>query len=633
MTRSTTRDLTLPSGGVPADIGVEIRDPPTSRGAWAAPRGRATIRMSAPAQPPGAAPGPAADPARPWLAHYDAGVPATLAPYPDETLLDVVERQARERPAAAAIRFEGAVTTYDALLRQAQAFAHGLESLGVRPGDRVALILPNVPQFVVAELGAWLAGAVVAPMNFTYPPEEVGALLARCEATVAVVLAPFYDMVKQVQPQTKLRQLVVAHVRDALAFPKSLLFRLFKEGKDGHGTMPRDGDVAMRDLLHAHAGARPKAPRPAPDDVAVMLSSGGTTGTPKWVLGAHRGLPISGQQLGAWLDSVLAPGDTLLLPLPLFHVYGNAGVQTLAFGKGLSLTLVANPRDTAGLLATIRRERPAFLCAVPTLLTAIMSHPDADKTRPAFKSVKLCFSGAAPLLAETRRRFEELTGGVIVEGYSLTEAQMATLGNPARGEKKTGSVGMPMTDVELRIVDLETGTRDLPQGEPGEVLLHAPQLMLGYWKQPQESADTVRTGPDGRRWLHTGDIGYLDPDGYLFLTDRKKELIKVSGYQVWPREIEEALAAHPAVQEVGVAAITDERKGEVPKAWVVLRSGATVSPQELRAFARERLAPYKVPTQVAIVDALPKTAIGKVLRRKLRELDAPPTAGSDASPG
>ena len=269
---------------------------------------------------------------------------------------------------------------------------------------------------------------------------------------------------------------------------------------------------------------------------------------------------------------------------------------------------------------------------MPTLLTAIMSHPDADKTRPAFKSVKLCFSGAAPLLAETRRRFEELTGGVIVEGYSLTEAQMATLANPARGEKKTGSVGMPMSDVELRVVDLETGTRDLPQGEPGEILLHAPQLMLGYWKQPAESADTVRTGPDGRRWLHTGDIGYLDPDGYLFLTDRKKELIKVSGYQVWPREIEEALAAHPAVQEVGVAAISDERKGEVPKAWVVLRPGSHVSPQELRAFARERLAPYKAPSQVAIVDALPKTAVGKVLRRKLRELDAPAAAGGPDAP-
>ena len=563
---------------------------------------------------------------RPWVTHYDAGVPASLEPYAAETLLDVVERQARERPAAAAIRFEGAVTSYEALVRQAAAFGRALESLGVAPGDRVALVLPNTPHFLIAELGAWMAGAAVAPMNFTYPPEEVGALLARAEATIAVVLAPFYDVVKQVQPRTAVRQVIVAHVRDALAFPKSLLFRLFKEGKDGHGTMPRDGDVAMRDLMREHGGQRPRAVRPAPGDAAVLISSGGTTGTPKWVVGTHGGLAIAGRQLGAWLAGVLDESDTLLLPLPLFHVYGQAGVQSLAFSRGLSLTLVANPRDTAGLLRTIRRERPAFICAVPTLLSAIMNHADAAKTRPAFRSVKLCFSGAAPLLAETRRRFEELTGGIVMEGYSLTEAQMATVANPAVGEKKTGSVGMPLPDVDVRLVDLETGTREMPPGEPGEVLIAAPQLMLGYWKQPEETAITLRTDADGRRWLYTGDIGYFDPDGYLFLTDRKKELIKVSGYQVWPREVEEALAAHPAVQEVGVAAVPDETKGERPKAWVVLRAGATAQPQELRAFARERLAPYKVPSQVVIVAALPKTAVGKVLRRKLRELDAPGAA-------
>jgi long-chain acyl-CoA synthetase len=566
------------------------------------------------------------DARRPWLTHYDAGIPSTLAPYAPETLLDVVERQARERGGAAALRFEGAVTTYEELVRQAAAFGRALESLGVRPGDHVALLLPNTPQFVIAELGAWMAGAAVTPVNFTYPAEELGGLLARCEATVAVVLAPFYDVVKQVQPRTSVRRVVVAHVRDALAFPKSLLFRLFKEGKEGHGTMPRGDDVAMRDLLARHAGQRPAAPRPGPDDPALLLASGGTTGTPKWAVGLHGGLAISGRQLGTWLDAVLAPGDTLLLPLPLFHVYAAAGVQTLAFTRGLSLTLVANPRDTAGLLRTIRRERPAFICAVPTLLTAMMAHADAEKTRPAFRTVKLCFSGAAPLLAETRKRFEELTGGVVVEGYSLTEAQMATVANPARGPKKTGSVGMPMSDVDLRLVDLETGEREVAPGEQGEVVLSAPQLMRGYWKQDDETATVLRTDADGRRWLRTGDIGYLDPDGYLFLTDRKKELIKVSGYQVWPREVEEALAAHPAVEEVGVAAVADPVKGETPKAWVVLRPGASATPEELRAFARERLAPYKAPSQVSLVPALPKTAIGKVLRRKLRELDAPPAA-------
>jgi long-chain acyl-CoA synthetase len=281
---------------------------------------------------------------------------------------------------------------------------------------------------------------------------------------------------------------------------------------------------------------------------------------------------------------------------------------------------VPNPRDTKALLATIRRERPAFLCAVPTLLTSIMSHPDAARTIPAFRSIKLCFSGAAPLLAETRRRFEEMTGGIVMEGYSLTEAQMAVIANPVRGTKKTGSIGMPLPDVDLRIVDIETALQDVSRGQPGEILISAPQLMRGYWGQPGETAEVLRQDAGGRTWLHTGDIGYLDPDGYVVLTDRKKEMIKVSGYQVWPREIEEVIAQHPAVLESGVAAIAHSTKGELPKAWVVLRPGASATADELKAFCKERLAPYKVPMQVAIVAELPKSPIGKVLRRKLREL-------------
>jgi long-chain acyl-CoA synthetase len=330
---------------------------------------------------------------------------------------------------------------------------------------------------------------------------------------------------------------------------------------------------------------------------------------------------MAGRQLNAWLASVLVPWqDTLLVPLPLFHVYAAAGVQSMSFVSGLSIALVANPRDTKALLATIRRERPAFLCAVPTLLTSLMSHPDAAKTKPAFQSIKLCFSGAAPLLAETRRRFEALTGGIVMEGYSLTEAQMAVIANPARGPKKIGSIGMPLPDVDLRLVDIETGSHDVPAGEQGEILIRAPQVMRGYWDRPAETADVLREHTDGRTWLHTGDIGYVDPDGYVVLTDRKKEMLKVSGFQVWPREIEEVIAAHPAVLETGVTGIPHATKGELPKAWVVLRNGATATAHELKAFCKERLAPYKVPVEVVIVAELPKSPTGKVLRRKLREL-------------
>ena len=565
--------------------------------------------------------------ARPWLARYDEGVPPSLAPYPEETLLDVVRARAAERPDAPALRFEGAVTSYGDLVRQAEAFAAALERLGVAPGDRVALLLPNVPQFVIAELGAWMAGAVVAPVNPTYPDDELAGVLARSGATTAVALAPFYDRVKGVQGRTGVRRVIVAHVRDALAFPKSLLFRLFKDRHEGHGTAPRGDDTTMQALLDAHRGQRPSAPPPGAADAALLIPSGGTTGVPKLVVGTHGGLPMAGRQLHTWLRSVLEPWrDTLLLPLPLFHIYGAAGVQTLAFTGGLSLALVANPRDMTGLLRTIRRDRPSFLCAVPTLLTGMMGHADVERTTPAFRQVKLCFCGAAPLLAETRRRFEELTGGVVMEGYSLSEAQMATIANPPRGEKKTGSIGMPLPDVDVRLVDVETGTHEVAAGEQGEIVMSAPQLMREYWEQPEETAAVLSADADGRRWLHTGDIGFFDADGYLFITDRKKELIKVSGYQVWPREVEEALAAHPAVLEAGVAAVQDPRKGEVPKAWVVLRPGASAEPAEIRAFCRERLASYKVPAAVVVVAELPKSPVGKVLRRKLKELDAPEAA-------
>jgi long-chain acyl-CoA synthetase len=558
---------------------------------------------------------------RPWLQHYDPGVPPTLEPYPDETLVDALNRCAREHPDAIALRFEGATTTFAELLRESEAFGRALEGLGVKPGDRVVLVLPNVPQFVVAQFGAWLAGAIVAPINFTYPDDEIAAMISRCSATTAVVLSMQYERIKSIQPRTSLQRIVVAYVRDTLPTVKGILYRFFREKKDGHAATPRGADHPMQQLLRRFRNQRPGAPAPRPSDTAVLLPSGGTTGTPKWVMGSHGGIAVSGRQLFAWLHSVLEPWrDTLLLPLPLFHMYGMEGVQSAAFMGGLSMTLIANPRDVKGVLRTIRRERPAFICAVPTMLTALMSDSDLEQTREAFHSVKLCFSGAAALLAETKRRWEELTGGLVVEGYSLTEAQMATIANPARGEKKIGSVGMPLPDVDLRLVDVDTGEHEVAPGEQGEVLISGRQLMIGYWEQPEETASVLTVDADGRRWLHTGDIGYLDPDGYLFLTDRKKELIKVSGYQVWPREIEEALAQHPAVLEVGAIGISHPRRGEVPAAWVVLRPDTTATPAELRAFARNILAPYKVPAEVYLVTELPKSAIGKVLRRKLREL-------------
>jgi long-chain acyl-CoA synthetase len=309
----------------------------------------------------------------------------------------------------------------------------------------------------------------------------------------------------------------------------------------------------------------------------------------------------------------------------MFHVYANVGIQSLAWVAGGALALVPNPRDLPDLLATIKKTKPAFFNGVPTLYIALLNHPDVQAGKIDFKSIKICFSGSSALLADTKQRFEAMTGARIVEGYSLTEAMMALCVNPVKGANKLGSVGMPLPDVQVRVFDGEEGTRVANVREVGEIAIAAPQLMIGFWGRDDETREVLRSHADEgvtHQWLHTGDLGYLDEDGYLFIVDRKKDLIKTSGYQVWPREIEEVLASHPAVAEVGVAGVVDATKGEAVKAWVVLRAGQTADEAALRAFCKEQLAPYKVPSHIEFRAELPKTMVGKVLRRALRESSA-----------
>jgi long-chain acyl-CoA synthetase len=354
-----------------------------------------------------------------------------------------------------------------------------------------------------------------------------------------------------------------------------------------------------------------------PDQGAVVLMSGGTTGTPKGVLSDHRSLITAGVQIEAVLHEALqGPEASIMLPLPLFHTYGCAGAQTIALLTGVPLILVPNPRDIDDVVKTIQRDKPALFCSVPTLFSALLNHKDVAAGKVDFRSIRACFSGAAALMAETKKRFEDLTGGRIVEGYSLTESTMAVCLNPYRGTNKIGSVGMPAPDVVVRIVDADDAAKELAPHEVGEIAISAPQLMRGYWDNPAETAQMLRPA-DGTIWLYTGDLGYLDEDGYLFIVDRKKDLIKTSGYQVWPREVEEVIAAHPAVAEVGVAGLPDARKGEAITAWIVPRPGETLEPETIRAWCREKLAPYKVPSRVEIRTELPKTMVGKVLRRVL----------------
>jgi long-chain acyl-CoA synthetase len=556
----------------------------------------------------------------PWFRHYDEGVPRTLRPYPERTLLDYIADSAREHPDHPALLFKGLRVTYGELERLSDAFAVALAGLGVKKGDRVALLLPNCPQFIIAELGAWKAGATVFPLNPIYTKSELEGPLNNYAPETIVTLTLFYNRIKSIQPNTKLKRVIASNIKEFLPPVLRVLFTLVKEKKEGHRIRLQPGDFWFSDLLKTtRPETKPNVPISS-DDPAIILLSGGTTGAPKGAVGTHRSLVISGLQMDSWVKNLMSESqDIVMLPLPLFHVYANAGIQSSAFVSGSALSLIPDPRDINDILHAIRKDRPTFFISVPTLFIALLKHPDVKAGKVDFKSIKLCISGAAPLMAETKNSFEELTGGRILEGYSLTEAMMACTVNPALGVKKIGSIGMPLPDVEARIVDPDSGDKILPAGEVGEILVRAPQLMQGYWQNPEETAGVLRVYGEGGPWLHTGDLGYMDEDGYIFIVDRKKDVIRPSGFQVWPREVEEVISSHPAVLEVGVAGVPDDYQGEAVKAWVVLRSGQEATADEIRQYCRQKLAPYKVPKHIEFREGLPKSMVGKVLRRLLAQ--------------
>jgi long-chain acyl-CoA synthetase len=557
-----------------------------------------------------------------WLNHYDEGVPHTLEPYPPLTLLDYLAVTARQRPAHPAIFFKGRWLTYGQLARLSDAFAAALVELGVKKGDRLALLLPNCPQFIIAEVGAWKVGAIITPLNPLYSERELIGLLAGSGAETVVVLTSWYTRIKSVQPRTALKRVIATSIKEYLPLLVSFLFTLIKERREGHRIRLQAPDLWLRDLLKGYALAPRLDTLVGPDDPAVILMSGGTTGTPKGALGRHRSLVAAALQSHAWLQPVWEDWhDIVMLPVPLFHAYGCIGGQGTAFVGHNPLVLIPDPRDITDVIRTIGWARPTFFIAVPTLFNALLNHPAVNAGRVDLRSIKLCFSGAAPLPVATKQRFEALTGACILEAYSLTEAMLASTCSPVRGLNKLGSVGVPLSDVELHIVDMETGERSLDPGEVGEVIMRAPQLMSGYWQNVTETVDALRVHGSGGRWLHTGDLGWMDDDGYIFLVERKKDLIKTSGYQVWPREIEEVIALHPAVAEVGVAGVPDARQGEAVKAWVVLHPGTSTTSDDIRRHCQSKLAPHKVP-QVEFCHELPKTIIGKVRRRTLVEPQA-----------
>jgi long-chain acyl-CoA synthetase len=563
----------------------------------------------------------------PWLSHYDPGVPRTLAPYPQRTLLDYLNDGVRERPQHPAFLFKGRSFTLAEFERTSDAFAAALASLGVKRGDRVAAMLPNCPQFFIAEFATWKLGGIFAPLNPIYTEDELAGPLTTIDAKVVVTLSSFYERIKKVQSHTPVTRIVTTNIKEWFPPFLRVLFTLFMEKKGGYRVSHRDGDLGIAELLGRFDGAKRAEPPPAPEDIALLLMSGGTTGTPKCVMGRHQDIVASGLQLQAWVGDAITPWKSVyLMPLPLFHSYGACAVQSICLIGHNPMALIPNPRDLDDIVDSIAKVEPTAFAAVPTLYNGLLNHRRVKNRKVSFDSLTVCASGAAPLMAETKKRFEELTGAKIMEGYGLTESLIAACVNPLRGQSKIGSVGMPVPDVFVRIVDADDPLKEVALKNVGEMLLRGPQIMKGYWRDPKESVEMLWTDAEGVAWLRTGDLAYMDEEGYVFLVDRKKDLIKPNGMQVWPRELEEAIAAYPGVMDVGVRGFPDPAHGEIAVAFVVMKPGATATEQEIREYCKKHLAFYKVPAKVVFRTQLPKSLIGKVLRRLLTLEETPDDA-------
>jgi long-chain acyl-CoA synthetase len=549
-------------------------------------------------------------------ANYDTDVPASLE-YPRVPLHALLDQAAELYPASTATIFYNAKKSYASLLRDAKRFSAGLRALGVKPGDKVAIDLPNCPQFLIAFFGALRIGAVVVPCNPLYTPPELRHQLADAGAETIVVLSKVYPAVKAAREGTTLRNIIVTSIKEEMPPVLRMLFTLAKEKKDGH-RVQFEGDpgaIAFQKVLTLKGDDA--AATVDPDSVAVLQYTGGTTGTSKGAMLSNRALVSNTLQCAAWFGKAMRKGeDSVMGVMPLFHVYGLTTVMNFAVLSGGAIVLEP-AADLEHWMKDIQRHKPKLFHGSPRIYNGINNSPLA--TKYDLHSIEACISGSAPLLMETARRFRELTGANLVEGYGLTEASPVTHCNPVFDQAKNrfGTIGLTFPDTETRLVDLETGERDVAPGEAGELLIRGPQLMDGYYNRPEESAQTLKDG-----WLHTGDIAMIDADGYVAIVDRKKEMIIVSGYNVYPREVEEALATHPAVLEAAAIGVPHPLKGEEVKAFVVLKPGQTATADELIAFCREQLAPFKVPKAIEFRESLPKTQpVGKILRRQLAEED------------
>lgn len=563
---------------------------------------------------------------KPWLKHYEAGVRAHLD-YPNVPMQHFLEEVAETNPDDTATIFGGvamgelinAKLSYKELNDLANQLANALASLGVNKDDRVALYLPNCPQYVIAYYATLKLGAIVAPNNPMYVPRELAFQLNDSGAETIICLSRLYPYVRQVRANTRLKNIIVTNIKEYFPPNLKVLFEQFVEEKEGHRANIAADEFWFQEFL---AGAPTTSPKVEvkPEDTALLLYTGGTTGVPKAAVITQKNIVANALQCQEWIANVpKEPPDSTIVALPLYHCYSMTVCMNSPIIQKAPMILIPDPRNLEHVLLSIDRHQATLFPGVPTMYTAVINYPELGKYN--IRSLKACLSGAAPLPLDVQVKFQELTGARLIEGYGLTEATPVTHDNPLFGDNRIGTIGIPFPDTDSKIVDVETGEIELPPGEQGELIVKGPQVMKGYWKRPDETEYALREG-----WLYTGDIAVMDQDGYFKIVDRKKDMINAGGYKVYPRDVEEVLYQYPKILEAAVAGIPDPYRGETVKAYIVLKPGETATKEDILAFCREHIAAYKLPRVIEFRESLPKSMIGKILRRKLveEEVKAPP---------
>ncbi len=569
---------------------------------------------------------------RPWLENYDVGMPTSLE-FPEVPLHQFLKDTSARIPqntaliSPAALPVIGRVSksiSYAELDSASDALSAALLDLGLKKSDRVAIVMPNSVAFVISFFAVLKAGGVVAATNPTYPADKMAHQINDCDAEFVLTMTLFYPLVKQVQPRTKVRTVIAANIKEYLPPLAKFLFTIAREKKDGHFLAELEkGDYWFQDLLRDYDGRR-AAVEVGPEDLAIFQYTGGTTGVSKAAMSKHRALVANMLQTEGILDLFDTPpeNEIFLGAIPFFHVYGLVVVVSTSVYRGCKIVLTPNPRDIDDVLENIETFRTTLFPGVPALYNAINNHPRVKKGGADLSSLRLCLSGSAPLPQAIKEEFERLSGASLREGFGMSEAPTATHVNPIYKENRPGSIGFPLPEMDMRIVSLEDGETDMPVGEVGELLMAGPNLMVGYHGMLAETQTALREKA-GKRWLYTGDIARMDEDGYFYIVDRKKDMALIGGFNVYPTTVEKAISAHAAVLEVGVASIPHpQREGqEALKAWIVLKPDQAATAEDIIAFLEEKLAPYEIPRRIAFIEELPKTAIGKTLRRELAKLD------------